>query len=389
MNGLDNLLAQLSSDKKAKGDQFELITKWWLENDPVYKAQFVKVWHFSKWEHRWTNKDLGTDLIAEDVDGKFWAIQAKGYKLGSSITFEDMGTWLADSNRPIISYRLLVTSTDGPGPYANATTVFKGQVDKPVFVVDHHVLEKSDVNWPVSITDLYAVQPEPKTARDYQTDAINAVMDGFAKNDRGQLLMVSATGKTLTGLFIAEKMGSKNTLVLVPSLLLLKQTLRVWRANNTVGFKSKPVGSDATVNNFGLDMPVSALGYPATTNAKEIAEFLPEDGVKVVFSTYQSSAEIAKAQAMKGVPAFDLVIADEAHNTAGKLDSYFATVLHEEEIKAAKRLFMTATPKNFTPRVLQRAVEIGDEHASMDDECRYGKVFYELPYVQALNNRIR
>ena len=90
------------------------------------------------------------------------------------------------------------------------------------------------MDWPESITDLYAVQPAPKTPRDYQIDAINAVMDGFATADRGQLLMVSATGKTLTGLFIKEKMGSKNTLVLLPSLLLLKQTLKVWRANNTV-----------------------------------------------------------------------------------------------------------------------------------------------------------
>ncbi len=31
------------------------------------------------------------------------------------------------------------------------------------------------------------------------------------------------------------------------------------------------------------------MGYPTTTNAVEIADFLREDGVKVVFSTYQSS----------------------------------------------------------------------------------------------------
>ncbi len=91
---------------------------------------------------------------------------------------------------------------------------------------------------------------------------------------------------------------------------------------------------------------------------------------------------------MADVPDFDLVIADEAHNTAGALDSYFATVLHNEKIKATRRLFMTATPRNFTPRVLQRAVEVGDERASMDDEKRYGEVFYELPYVQALERKL-
>jgi predicted helicase len=126
------------------------------------------------------------------------------------------------------------------------------------------------------------------------------------------------------------------------------------------------------------------MGYPVTTDAGKIAEFLRKDGVKVVFSTYQSSAEIAKAQAMKDVAAFDLVISDEAHRTASALDSYFAAVLHNEKIKAERRLFMTATLKNYTIRVLQRAIELGDQRATMEDEKCYGKVFYQFSYAEAL-----
>jgi superfamily II DNA or RNA helicase len=201
--------------------------------------------------------------------------------------------------------------------------------------------------------------------------------------------MVSGTGKTLTGMFITEKLNVKNMLVLVPSLLLQKQTLKVWRANATTPFKSLPVGSNTTANDdSGRDLSVSELGYPTTTDAGEIAEFLRGDGVKVVFSTYQSSAEIAKAQAMDNVPAFDLVISDEAHRTAGSLSSYFATVLHDEKIKAVRRLFMTATPRNFTTPVLKKAIELGDERASMNDEKRYGEVFYELPYAKALKLKL-
>jgi predicted helicase len=48
---------------------------------------FREVWAFKRWPGRWSNKDLGIDLIAEDTDGKFWAIQAKGYKKGSYVTF--------------------------------------------------------------------------------------------------------------------------------------------------------------------------------------------------------------------------------------------------------------------------------------------------------------
>ena len=383
---LTALLDQLSPNNKKKGDEFELIAKWWLETDPVYRDMFVWVEHFKRWEGRWSNKDKGTDLIAQDRDGKIWAIQAKGYSKTADISHTDMGKFLADSNRSNVDYRLLITTAEKLG--GNSAEVFAGQDGKPVFTVLRHDLEHSDVNWPASISDLYAPQPEPKSPFDYQIDAINDVVAGFTKSDRGQLLMVSGTGKTLTGLFIKENLACQNTLVLLPSLLLLKQTLKVYRANSTVPFESLPVGSDATANHFGLDVPISNLGYPATTNSEKIADFLRKDGVKVVFSTYQSSREVADAQAMKGVPTFDLVIADEAHNTAGTLRSYFATVLHNEKIKADRRLFMTATPRNFTPRALKRAIEVGDERASMDDEKRYGDVFHELPYAEALELKL-
>ena len=53
-------------------------------------------------------------------------------------------------------------------------------------------------------------------------------MKGFEKADRGRLIMACGTGKTLTALFIREKLAAERTLVLVPSLSLLAQTLREW-----------------------------------------------------------------------------------------------------------------------------------------------------------------
>jgi predicted helicase len=51
------------------------------------------------------------------------------------------------------------------------------------------------------------------------------VRKGFESADRGQLIMACGTGTTLAALFINEEMGATRTLVLVPSLSLLKQTL--------------------------------------------------------------------------------------------------------------------------------------------------------------------
>jgi len=63
------------------------------------------------------------------------------------------------------------------------------------------------------------------------------------------------------------------------------------------------------------------------------------------------------------VPAFDLVIADEAHRCAGPVSSDFGTILDVAAIKAARRLFMTATPRYFTGRVVREAKEADFEVA--------------------------
>ncbi len=172
--------------------------------------------------------------------------------------------------------------------------------------------------------------------------------------------MACGTGKTLTALFIREKLAAERTLVLVPSLSLLKQTLNVWRANCTAEFVSLPVCSDDTVardDDVALEH-TSDLGVPVKTDPSEIAAFLRRrSGPQVVFATYQSSPQIAKAFTLGRVPGFDLVVADEAHRCAGPVSSDFATVLDPMEIKAKRRLFMTATPRYFTGRVLKAAEE--------------------------------
>jgi predicted helicase len=199
--------------------------------------------------------------------------------------------------------------------------------------------------------------------------------------------MACGTGKTLTALVVAERLESKRTLVLLPSLSLLKQTLNVWRANSTTEFASLPVCSDDTVAKTD-DVAVahsSDLGVPVTTDADQIAAFLRQrSGPQVVFATYQSSPQIAKAFTLGRVPGFDLVIADEAHRCAGPVSSDFATVLDPVEINAKRRLFMTATPRYFTGRVVKAAQDADYEVASMNDETKFGTVFHRLTFGKAI-----
>jgi predicted helicase len=187
--------------------------------------------------------------------------------------------------------------------------------------------------------------------------------------------MACGTGKTLTALFIAERLAAQRTLVLVPSLSLLAQTMQEWTANSSSDFDFLPVCSDETVSE--IDAPIgrtSDLGFPVTTHPDATAGFLAQETRQVVFSTYQSSTRVAEAQQRRGTPEFDLVVADEAHRCAGRVGGEFATVLDGASIRSRRRLFMTATPRYYTGRVLREAREADLEVASMDDEQVFGPV---------------
>ena len=98
------------------------------------------------------------------------------------------------------------------------------------------------------------------------------------------------------------------------------------------------------------------------------------------FSTYQSLDVVARAQREFGLPAFDLIVCDEAHRTtgvslAGRNESGFQRIHDNEFIAGRKRLYMTATPRIYGDRAKRKANESQLTIASMDDESQYGPEF--------------
>jgi len=378
---LHGLLETLDADPLRRGKQFESICKWFLANDPIYRRELRRVWLWDEWpEHK--GQDIGIDLVAEDARGRLWAIQAKAYDPSYSVTKRDVDSFLSESARPEISFRLLIATTNRIGH--NASRTIHGQ-EKPASKLMLADLERAQVEWPTSIHDLRPQAPQPKTPRSHQSEAIHAVVNGFDVHDRGQLIMACGTGKTLTSLFITAALHAQRVLVLVPSLSLLAQSLREWTANDP-DFVYLPVCSDVSVSDSDAAISwTSDLGFPVTTDPGEIAAFLRLQGSRqVVFATYQSSPRIADAYKESSVPAFDIIIADEAHRCAGPASSDFATVLDEDAILASRRLFMTATPRYFTGRVVRLAKEADFEVASMDDATRFGPVFHRLSFGEAI-----
>jgi predicted helicase len=379
-HSLTQLLARLSAEKHVRGKQFERICKWLLENDPVYARQLTNVWLWEEWPGRW-GVDAGIDLVAATTTGAVWAVQAKAYDSRYSITKADVDTFLSESSREQFSFRLLIATTDHVGETARRTLVAQ---EKPVHLLLRSSLESAQVSWPDSPEVLRPASPVVKALRPHQVEAVAAICAGFEDRSRGQALMACGTGKTLVALAVAEALDAGRTLVLVPSLALLGQSLREWLANCRRPFSFLPVCSDETVaSEDSFTQYVSELGFPTTTDPAEVLAFLAGSIPAVVFATYQSCPCISEAHAL-GAPAFDLVIADEAHRCAGAAAGVFATVLDEDAILSSRRLFMTATPRYFTERLRREAESENFGVASMDDEASFGSVFHRLSFSEAI-----
>lgn len=365
------------------GRDFEWLCKWYLENAPIYRGQFRKVWQWSDWPDRW-GRDCGIDLIAETHGGELYAVQCKAVSPDHSITKAEVDSFLSESNRRQIAYRLLIATTDTIG--ANAMRTIESQ-SRLASVVLRGDLVSAELEWPTAIGGS-AVKPPRWKPLPHQQRAIKDVLTGFEEHDRGRLIMACGTGKTLTGLWINEALGSRRTLLLVPSISLVQQNLKEWGRHAKEDFDYLVVCSDESVASDRDDPAmryIADLGVKPTTDAKEIAAFLAKRRSQpaLVISTYQSCDRVAKGQA-KAKKKFDLTICDEAHRLVGHIDSHFATVLDDRKIRSRRRLFMTATPRYFTQRAKDRGAAQDIELVSMDDENLFGPEFHVLSFHDAI-----
>ena len=378
--------------EKQKGDLFERLIQLYLLTKPTYRTELSAVWLAKSEVPADVRKQLnlpltdeGIDLIAQERDGKFWAIQAKfksdperapTYKelsTFSSLAFvhcKDIALALVahTSTRPIRKRVLLGNLTEiGLADWLNTT-------EEDWALIRQHLRGKSP-------------RPEPRRPFPHQREAIAAAsrhyVDGEAR--RGRLIMPCGTGKSLISFWIAQALKAQTIAVVVPSLGLIKQAIEDW-AREFVALDESPlpewlcICSDESAGALDKDEFVGEvydLGIPATTDTHEITEFLKHKtmGRRAVFVTYQSSQRLAEAARKSGF-TFDLAILDEAHKTVGVKDKAFATPLFDENLPVAKRLFMTATERILRGR--------NDDVVSMNDEAVYGPCFHELSFKDAI-----
>jgi predicted helicase len=129
------------------------------------------------------------------------------------------------------------------------------------------------------------------------------------------------------------------------------------------------------------------VDFPVTTEREAVQTFLERktDGVKVIFSTYQSARVVAAG--MGKTERLDFGIFDEAHKTAGRENAQFGFALQDANLPIAKRLCMTATPRHYDVRKRDKEGEAALVY-SMDVPEVYGPVAYRLSFAQAVQDRM-
>lgn len=229
--------------------------------------------------------------------------------------------------------------------------------------------------------------------RSYQQEIIDACVSKFQDNDRGKVIAACAAGKTLISLWVSEALESQSVVFFTPNLALVRQTISNWTEHCNVPFIYLAVCSDETVSGDtdAFTINTDELDISVTTKADDVCKFLTYETAakKVIFSTYQSVDAIIDAVAHMPGFAFDFGIYDEAHRTAGASTSgLFQKALIDSYIPVKKRLFMTATERLATPRLKHQFEMKHKVLFSMDDEDKYGPVFYRLPFGRAISEGI-
>ena len=431
----------------------------WLEVVTVECAPYLKewdiaeCWHWDEWPDRkerfpeTTGLDVGIDVVAKRrSDGKYIAIQCKSRQLdegghGDSIKSDEIARFSAASASDFWEERWLVTNGGNPlASGAEQSLSMHHKPLKPIYITnDLRQQQQADAasedggpgkpggpnpDGDECLQTKSAMQDEAvatsvRLLREQERSESGGLPLGEA---RGRIILPCGTGKTRISLRIVEELTPAGglSIVLCPSIALVAQIRREYLQNASVsldvlavcsdesaGFDPKKESSrnatrDPTVDNSNVS--ASEIKGRVTTDASEIAGWMREpargDGIKVLIGTYQSSLKVSEALLSEGVQRASVMIADEAHRTAGlkrrNIKSASAnneerrlrdfTVCHDNErFPVTYRVYQTATP-----RIYDSKRPTGNQNwivRSMDDETTFGVELYRKSYQEAVRNR--
>ena len=311
-NGFDQLLAEIRGSQatsSAVGSRFEEAVKVYFNNDPVMQQSYTDCVLWSDWarEHGEDPTDQGIDLVAtirSEQGAGYAAIQAKCYSNGTQLQRPHLNSFFAYADTLDFEREIVADTT---GREFGKKLVEFTEKRKNFVRLSLADFQESRIDWDVYVKRNEVQSRAKKAPRQHQKQAVEAVRKGLKCADRGQLIMACGTGKTYTGLLVAEQMfgPGKRILVLVPSLALMSQMIREWHADATVPLRSFSICSDTEVTTKHkasddiIQLTPSSLAIPPTTSYFDLAGSAKEDEpnqMTVVFGTYHSIQVIHRAQ---------------------------------------------------------------------------------------------
>ena len=376
----------LSLNKKEKGNAFEFLTKLYFKIHPVYSF-YDDVWLLNEVPQKTIeflgipSHDLGIDLIAKNGN-EYHAIQCKFHTdIDSSVSFKEVATFISmlEGNKKFTQGYICSS--------ANITSRNFDKIEtKPITTILADTWQNLDSDFFDKVRKFIKKEkyaPIAYQPKEHQINALKQAVTYFEgeNNKRGKLIFPCGAGKSLTGYWLTQELNSKATLIAVPSLSLVKQTLDVYLREIVAEGKNVKwlcICSDEGIGT-GEDIVFKTenLGVPCQTNPEYIKNWLQEnkDENVVIFTTYQSGRIISEVSKELNF-TFDVGIFDEAHKTVGSNKKLFSYLLFEENIAINKRIFMTATERFYAGS--------NDEIISMDDEDIYGDIFAQMSFKEAI-----
>ncbi|WP_120959691.1 DEAD/DEAH box helicase [Helicobacter pylori] len=393
-------------NQRHKGSLFEKLSKQFLqEHDSANEYESIDLWY--DWELRGNERDKGIDIVITTSNKEYIAVQCKYHQ--NSISYNDISPFLTQLQSGVGEVRfkkgIIISTSNLTSEAIKAIEQIRStgmgididEITEEDFIysrIDWEKFDPAQTQGEIPLCD-------KKKPRSHQTEAINATKEYFSspKNTRGKLIMACGTGKTYTSLKIMEALEPKITLFLAPSIALLSQTFREYAQEKSEPFYASIVCSDDKVGKSkdedNDDINFSELPIKPSTRLEDILSVRKkaqkENKRFIIFSTYQSALRIKEAQEA-GLDEIDLIICDEAHRTVGAMyssnerdDKNAFTLCHSDKnIKATKRLYMTATPKVYSESSKAKAKESDNVIYSMDDAKIFGEEIYTLNFSKAI-----
>ncbi|WP_371484790.1 Helicase associated domain protein [Kitasatospora sp. NBC_00315] len=243
------------------------------------------------------------------------------------------------------------------------------------------------------------------TLRGHQEEALAAVVRGLtlrpgqvAPNGlRVTVQMATGTGKSYVGAVAGQRLAPRGVvLVVVPTLNLLLQMIGSWREAGRAG------EMHAVCSLMQKELPAGVL---ASTSGLIVGDWIARAArgrrPLTLFATYASVGAVRDAYAywarekQELLPELDLMVCDEAHRSSGSVEKSWTVVHDQASIPAARRCYMTATPRIWAPPTRMLKAREGAHQplpeelaVSMDDVRVYGPHVFSLGLAESIEKSL-